>query len=85
MSVPTHAPTPLALTLTLPGVPASAGIARVAVGAALRRHGMPRWLPVTRLVVTELVACAARSGRRDDLRIELRAEAVGLRVTTHDT
>ncbi|MFB7513750.1 ATP-binding protein [Streptomyces sp. NPDC056144] len=78
-------PTPLVYSLTLPGDPRSAAVARVAVGSALRAHGLDAYGLVVLLAVTELIATAARLTPGADLYVSLRHRADdALRIVVWD-
>ncbi|MFJ6699314.1 ATP-binding protein [Streptomyces sp. NPDC091272] len=74
----------LALSLTVPGEPRSAGIVRNAVAGALRVHGMERYGVVTALAVTELVAVASGLTSGAELYISLRWREECLRLVVWD-
>ncbi|WP_433545934.1 ATP-binding protein [Streptomyces sp. CA-294286] len=74
----------LALSLTVPGEPRSAGIVRTAVNAALRAHRLDRYGLVATLVATELMAVACRLTVRADLYVSLRHREGCLRLVVWD-
>ncbi|WP_415949946.1 hypothetical protein [Streptomyces sp. KLOTTS4A1] len=75
LTQPTRTTGGLALTLTLPGVPASAAIARTAFTASLHRYGHDRFAGITALTVTELSAAAARVAPGAPFRLSLATTA----------
>ncbi|MEU5218856.1 ATP-binding protein [Streptomyces sp. NPDC020807] len=74
----------LAYSLTLPGDPRSAAVARAAVSAVLRAHGLDGHSLAALLVVTELVGTAARLAPGVDLHLFLRHRADALRILVWD-
>lgn len=74
----------LALSLTVPCAPRSAGIVRTAFGCALRVHGLDRYAPPAALVVTELIATATRLDAEEDLYLSLRHRDDVLRLVVWD-
>lgn len=72
------------LSLTLPGDPCSAPVARAAVGATLRAHRLDEYLWPAVLVASELVAVAAGVTPGCDLYLALRPRGGGLRVLVWD-
>ncbi|WP_351226098.1 ATP-binding protein [Streptomyces sp. NPDC002133] len=74
----------LALSLTLPGEPRSAGIARNAITSALHAHRLdPYVLPIAH-GVTELIAMTARLSPREDVYLSLRHRDDVLRLVVWD-
>ncbi|WP_434595724.1 ATP-binding protein [Streptomyces sp. A5-4] len=74
----------LALSLTVPCAPRSAGIVRTAFRCALHAHGLDRYaLPAT-VAVTELIATATRLEGEEDLYLSLRHREDVLRLVVWD-
>ncbi|MDL2080184.1 ATP-binding protein [Streptomyces sp. GXMU-J15] len=74
----------LAYSLTLPGSPASAGIARAATRVVLQAHGLADMTDAAVQVVAELVACACRLTPDSEVYMSLRYRDGGLRVILYD-
>ncbi|MFI5802541.1 ATP-binding protein [Streptomyces sp. NPDC051561] len=74
----------LALSVTLPAEPRSAAIARTAVAAALDAYHLDRHTLAATLVITELIATAARLAPHTDLYLSLRHRDDILRLVLWD-
>ncbi|MCX5204526.1 ATP-binding protein [Streptomyces sp. NBC_00237] len=74
----------LAVSLTVPGEPRSAGIVRRALTGALHAHHLDRYGPVLALVVTELIAVAGELTSDADLYVSLRHHHNTLRLIVWD-
>ncbi|MEV7419174.1 ATP-binding protein [Streptomyces sp. NPDC089919] len=74
----------LSCSLTVPGEPYSGGIARGAVVAALRAHGMHDLLAAAEQVTGELVAAACRLSPGEDLYLSARYRNDALRLIVYD-
>ncbi|MCM1972801.1 ATP-binding protein [Streptomyces sp. G1] len=81
---PPPSPGTLAYSLTLPGSPASAGIARAATRVVLQAHGLADMTDAAVQVVAELVACACRLTPDSEVYMSLRYRDGGLRVILYD-
>jgi hypothetical protein len=80
----TSKPPGLACSLTLPGEPRSAGIARTAVGSALRMHALDRYVPPAVQAASELVAVTHRLAPGADLYLSVRHRDDELRLVVWD-
>ncbi|MFF1464850.1 ATP-binding protein [Streptomyces sp. NPDC058330] len=78
------APPRPALSLTLPGDPRSASVARAAVTAALQVHGLTAYLWPAVAVAAEMVTVAARATPGRDLYLALRHRDDALRLLVWD-
>jgi hypothetical protein len=74
----------LALSLTVPGQPRSAGIVRTAIRAALHVHRLDGYEPVGALAATELIAVAAKLTCGGDVYVSLRHRDDTLRLIVWD-
>ncbi|MFD9629392.1 ATP-binding protein [Streptomyces violascens] len=77
-------PEGLSLSLTLPGEPHCAGIARSAVRSALHAHALDPFVPEAVLAASELVAVAAYLNPSQDLYLSLRHRDSALRLIVYD-
>ncbi|WP_051835817.1 hypothetical protein [Streptomyces sp. NRRL WC-3549] len=80
----TGSPPQPALSLTLPGDPRSASVARAAVAAALRVHGLTGYLWPAVSVAAEMVAVASTFTPGRDLYLSLRHRDERLRLLVWD-
>ncbi|MFF0741297.1 ATP-binding protein [Streptomyces sp. NPDC004111] len=74
----------LALSLTVPGRPRSAGIVRTAISGALHAHRLNRFGSITALAVTELIAVASVLTCAGDVYVSLRHRDDALRLIVWD-
>lgn len=86
ISTPYAAPSPAALSysLTLPGEPYSAAVARRAVAEVLRTHRLGGLVPVAAQVTAELMAAGWHSGPGEDLYLSVRYRDGSLRLIVYD-
>ncbi|MFJ3925427.1 ATP-binding protein [Streptomyces sp. NPDC090022] len=87
---PPTSPTPpspytLSYSLTLPGQPYSAGVARDAVRTVLRTHHLTPLIPLTQQVTAELMAAGWHHSPGEDLYLSLRYRDDSLRVIVYDS
>jgi hypothetical protein len=78
------APEALAYSLTVPGEPHCAAIARTAVRSALHMHGLDALAPATIQAASELVSVACRLTPGEDLYLSLRYRSAALRLVLWD-
>ncbi|MFP1625047.1 ATP-binding protein [Streptomyces sp. 5K101] len=72
------------MSLTLPGEPQSAAIARIAVTSTLRAHALGRYVPPAVQAASEIVAVTARLAPGADLYLSLRHRDDHLRLVVWD-
>ncbi|MFD3514172.1 ATP-binding protein [Streptomyces sp. NPDC058657] len=74
----------LALSLTVPGQPRSAGIVRAAISGALHAHHLDRYGPITTLAATELISVSSALTCAGDAYVSLRHRDDTLRLIVWD-
>ncbi|MBT2492570.1 ATP-binding protein [Streptomyces sp. ISL-96] len=77
-------PSSLAYSLTIPGEPHCAAIARTAVRSALRAHHLAPYADIAVLAASELIATAAKLTPGEDLYLSLRYRNATLRLVLWD-
>ncbi len=77
-------PSTLAYSLTIPGEPHCAAIARTAVRSALRAHHLDPYADLAALVASELISTATRLTPGEDLYLSLRYRDAALRIVLWD-
>lgn len=80
---PPH-PSALACSLTVPGEPHSAAIARTAIRSALHAHGLDPYADLAVLVASELIGTASKLTPGEDLYLSLRYRSGALRLVLWD-
>ncbi|MGW0548366.1 ATP-binding protein [Streptomyces altiplanensis] len=77
-------PSTLAYSLTLPGEPHCAAVARTAVRSALHVHHLDPYADFAALVTGELIGAAVKSTPGEDLYLSLRYRDAALRIVLWD-
>ncbi|MBT2399440.1 ATP-binding protein [Streptomyces sp. ISL-100] len=77
-------PSTLAYSLTIPGEPHCAAIARTAVRSALHAHDLDPYTDIATLAASELIGTATRLSPGEDLYLSLRYRDAALRIVLWD-
>lgn len=77
-------PSTLSYSLTIPGEPHCAAIARTAVRSALHAHRLDPYIDIVTLAASELIATSARLSPGQDLYLSLRYRNAALRLVLWD-